>query len=173
MRRGLILFLTLVLLWFVECELNHALAPYHVYVWIAGLFVTYSALNLPLGAGLLASFLGGLLHDANAPIPFGSHALLFAAAHVVIFNIRDRVPREETLARVVIALLANLALLLVFSFFQISRVPSPAVAWPRIVADLICSQLFLAVIGPWYFALQARALEVARPLTMPYGRNAD
>jgi rod shape-determining protein MreD len=173
MRRGLIIFLTLILLWAVVSELNHSLTPQHVYLWIAGLFITFGALNLPLGAGLGASFLSGLLHDANAPVPFGSHALLFAAAHVVIFNIRDRVPREETLARVVIALLANLALFLVFSFLQISRLPSPAVAWPRIVADLICSQLFLALIAPWFFALQTRALEIARPLTASYGHNTD
>jgi rod shape-determining protein MreD len=173
MRRGLIISLTLVLLWAVVSEVNHALAPQHIFLWIAGLFVTFGALNLPLAPGLSASFVCGLLHDANAPVPFGSHALLFAAAHVVIFNIRDRVPREETLARVVIALLANLALLLVFSFLQISRLPSPAVAWPRIVVDLICSQLFIALVAPWFFALQARALDLARPLTMSYGRNAD
>lgn len=171
MRRALVTFATLVLLWAVVSELNHVITSWHVYLWIAGLFITYSALTLPLGGGLLATMMGGMLCDASAPIAFGTHALLFAAAHVIIFNIRDRVPRDETVARVIIALLANLALFLVFSFVQISRLPSPAVSWPRIVFDLICSQIFLTLIAPWFFALQAGALELARPLTADYGRG--
>jgi rod shape-determining protein MreD len=160
MRRGSVIFVTSLLLWAVVSEANHALAGWHIYLWIAGLFVTYAALSLPLRDGLLATLGGGLLCDATTPVTFGTHMLLFAAAHVIIFNIRDRVPRDETAGRVVIALLANLTLFLVFSFLQISKSPSPAAAWPRIVCDLICSQIFLALIAPWFFALQARSLDL-------------
>jgi rod shape-determining protein MreD len=173
MRRALVVFATLVLLWTVLSELNHALSPWNVYVWTGGLFVTYAALTLPLHPGLLASFMGGLLCDASAPIPFGTHALLFAATHVIIFNARNRVPRDETVARIVIALLANFALALVFTLFLISRVPSLVSAWPRMISDLICSQLLIAVIAPWFFALQAAALEIARPLTSRYRRDVE
>ena len=114
-----------------------------------------------------------MLCDASAPIPFGTHALLFAAAHVIIFNIRDRVPRDETVARVIIALLANLVLFLVFSLFLITRLPSAAAAWPRLVLDLICSQLLIIVIAPWFFALQSGALEIARPFLTRYGRDLE
>jgi rod shape-determining protein MreD len=173
MRRALVIFATLILLWAVLGELNHALTPRHVYLWIGGLFVTYSALTLPLRTGSIATLCAGMLCDASAPIPFGTHALLFAAAHVIIFNIRDRVPRDETVARVVIALLANLTLFLVFSFFLITRLPSPGAVWPRIIFDLICSQVLIALIAPWFFALQAGALELARPLTTRYGREVE
>lgn len=173
MRRALVIFATLSLLWAVLSELNHALSPWHVYVWIGGLFVTYAALTLSLRAGVSASLLAGMLCDASAPIPFGTHALLFAAAHVVIFNVRDRVPRDETVARVICALLANFALSLVFSLFLISRQPSLAHAWPRMLFDLICSQLLIVLIAPWFFALQTVALEVARPLITRYGRDAE
>ena len=59
------------------------------------------------------------------------------------------------------ALLANLALFLMFSFIQIARSPAPAVAWPRLIADLACSQIFLALVAPWFFALQLRAVTLA------------
>jgi hypothetical protein len=39
--------------------------------------------------------------------------------------------------------------------------------------DLICSQLLIALIAPWFFALQAAALEIARPLTTRYGRDEE
>lgn len=173
MRRALVTFLTLALLWGFVSELNHQLAPWHVYLWIGGLFVTFSAINLPFSSGLLATLMGGFLIDAYSPVAFGTHALLFAAAHAIIFNMRDRIPRDETIARVIIALLTNLALFLVFSFIQVTRLPSPAAVWPRIILDLISSQVFLALIAPWFLALQFRALEVAGPLVTYSRRNAE
>lgn len=173
MRRALVIFLTLVLLWAALAELNHLASPRHVYFWIGGLFVTYSALVLSLRPGLLATLSAGLLCDASSPIPFGTHALLFAAAHAIIFNIRDRVPRDETAGRIIIALLANLSLFIVFSFFLISRLPLLASTWPRMIVDLICSQILIVLIAPWFFALQSAALELARPFTMRYGREIE
>lgn len=161
MRRIVITFLTLLLLWVVVGQVNHALSGMHVYLFVGGLVVTYAALQLPLRDGLAAVLLAGLLSDANAPVPFGLHTLLFAVAYVIVFNIRDHVPREETVARVFVALLANLAVFLVFSFALIGRNPAPGAVWPRLIFDLVCSQVFLAVIAPWFFALQARALVIA------------
>lgn len=162
MRYTVTLFLTLLLLWGIVAEANHALSGLRVYLFVGGLFVTYSALMLPWGAGLAASLLGGLLCDANAPVVFGTHLILFAAAFTVVSHLRDRLPREDTVARVIVALLANLALFLVFSFTQIGGSPAPAIAWPRLIADLVCSQVCLALIAPWFFALQHHALLIAR-----------
>ena len=66
--------------------------------------------------------------------------------------------QDAVVERLLVALLTNLALFLVFSFIQIARSPAPAAAWPRLIADLVCSQVFLALIAPWFFALQHRAL---------------
>ncbi len=160
MRRALVLSLTLLLLWTLVAQLNHALTGLRIYLFVGGLYVTYAALMLPLRAGLTVSLLGGLLCDANTPVWFGTHLLLFAAAHTVLFHLRNRLPRDDALARVIVALLANLAIFLLFSFTQIGGSPAPAVAWARLVADLVCSQVFLALVAPWFFALQARALEL-------------
>jgi hypothetical protein len=162
MRRTLVIFLTLLLLWTLVAELNHALTALRVYLFVGGLFVTYAALMLPLRVGLAASLLGGLLCDATTPVWFGTHLLLFASAHAVVFHLRKRLPRDDTVARVVAALLANLAIFLLLSFTQIGDAPAPAAAWLRLFADLACSQVFLALIAPWFFALQARALVLAR-----------
>jgi rod shape-determining protein MreD len=162
MRHTFVVFLTLVVLWVVVAQVNHVLAGFHVYVFAGALFVAYAALALPLRAGLSAVLLGGLLCDASSPVPFGTHLLLFAIAHAILFHIRDRVPRDETVARVIITLLANLGLFLALSFALVSRNPAPAVLWPRLIVDLILSQLLIALIAPWFFALQARSLILAR-----------
>lgn len=161
MRHTVAIFLSLVLLWAIVAEANHALSDLHVYLFLGALFVTYAALMLPWRAGLAASLLGALLCDANTPVRFGTHLVLMAAAFAVILHLRDRLPREDTIARVIVALLTNLGLFLLFSFTQIGGSPAPGLAWPRLIADLICSQLVLALIAPWFFALQHRALLLA------------
>ncbi len=161
MRRALVTFLTLLVLSVLVAQVNHVIAETQVYLFVGGLFVAYAALILPLRDGLAAVLLGGLLCDAGAPVPFGTHTLLFAAAHAIVFNIRDRLPRDETVARVIVALLANLGLFLVLSFALIGRGPAPGAVWPRLIVDLACSQVLLALIAPWFFALQSRALVLA------------
>jgi rod shape-determining protein MreD len=161
MRHTLVTFLTLVLLWALVAEINHALSALRVYLFVGALFVTYAALMLPWRAGLATSVLGGLLCDASAPVWFGTHLVLFTAAFAIVTHLRTRLPRDDTVARIVVASLANLGLFLLFSFTQISGSPAPASAWPRLIADLICSQIFLALLAPWFFALQHRALLLA------------
>jgi hypothetical protein len=162
MRRTLTLFATLLVLWTLVTQLNHVLTGLRVYLFVGSLFVVFAALTQRLRTGLTVTLLGALVWDATTPVAFGTHVVLFAAAHVVIFHVRDRVPRDDTAARVMIALLANLGLFLVFSFTQIVRSPLPAAVWPRLIADLVCSQVFLTLIAPWFFALQNQALVLAR-----------
>ena len=162
MRHIAAIFLSLVLLWAIVAEANHGLTGLRIYLFVGGLFVTYSALVLPWRAGLAVTLLGGLLNDANAPVAFGTHLVLFAAAFAIVSHLRDRLPRDDTIARIIVALLANLGLFLLLSFTQIGSSPAPGAAWPRLFADLACSQVFLALIAPWFFALQRRALLLAR-----------
>ncbi len=162
MRRTLVTFLTLLILWVIVAQVNHALSGAHVYLFVGGLFITYAALQEPIRAGLAAVLLAGLLCDSNTPVPLGVHTLLFAAAWAIVFNIRDHLPKDETIARILVALLVNLALFLVISFALVGRGPAPGTVWPRLICDLVCSQVFLAIVAPWFFALQARTLILAR-----------
>jgi cell shape-determining protein MreD len=159
-RRWLITFATSWLLWCLIGQLNHYLAPHGAYLFIGGLLVTFGALRLGLRNGLAASLLIGLTVDAIEPVPVGTHVLLFAGMHFIIFRLRTRFPRDETIFGVVVALLANLALFLGLSFVLLGDHPASDAAWMRLFADLGWSQLFIAVVAPWFFALQERALEL-------------
>jgi rod shape-determining protein MreD len=143
-------------------EANSALSGAHVWLFAGGLYVAYSALMLPFRQGLAASILGGLLCDALAPVAFGTHAALFAAAHVVVFSLRERLQRNATAVRVAVALIVNLAFFLALSFARLRLVPAAATAWPRMLSDLVWSQAAIAFVAPWFFALQLRTLELAR-----------
>jgi rod shape-determining protein MreD len=164
MRGAAVLFLTLYLLLAIVGEANNALSGAHVWLFAGGLFVTYPALVAPVRGTLAVSVLGGLLCDAVSPVPFGTHAALFAAAHVAVFNARERLQRDETVVRVAVALILNLVLYLAIGFVRIRSVPSEATVWPRVLSDLILSEVAVALCAPWFFALQARSLELARAI---------
>lgn len=172
MRRFLTLSLTLVLLWAIVAEVNHALSGQRVYLFIGALYVAFAALTQPLRAGIFVSCAGGLICDANSPVNFGLHMLLFSLAHVILHHVRDRIAHDDSLSIIFVALLTNLALFLVFSFSQIHASPAPAAVWPRLIADLLCSQVFLTLVTPWFFALQGRALLLSDQLAaMTYERQ--
>jgi rod shape-determining protein MreD len=162
MRGAAVLFLTLYLLRALVSEANSALSGFHLWLFAGGLFVAYPALMAPFRQGLAASVLGGLLCDAMEPVPFGTHAALFATAHAVVYNVRERLQRDDTLVRVMVALIANLALFLVLSFARMRHVPAGGTVWPRLLCDLVYSEAVVALGAPWFFALQGRALEMAR-----------
>ena len=172
MARAAVIFLTLLLLWLLLAEANHYLTPVHIYLFAGGLFVTFAALRLPFRPGLATVLLGGLLCDANMPIASGLrpfafslahvHVLLFVVAFVAIYRLRDRMARDETLIRVLVAVVANLGLFLGLSFARMAAAPLSGAAWLRLLFDLACSQAVVALIAPWFFALQGRALALAR-----------
>jgi len=163
-RVSLVLFLTLLLLRNLVAEANNALSGLHVWLFSGGLFVAYSALMVPFAQGFTASVLGGLLCDSVSPVPYGTHAALFATAHAVIYNMRERLQRDETVVRVVLVLLVNMALFLAISIIRIRHVPGAATAWPRILWDFGWSEVAVALVAPWFFALQVRSLELARAI---------
>ena len=73
---------------------------------------------------------------------------------------------------VMIALLANLGLFLVLSFLRIDPALKADQAWMRIFADLLVSQVVLALIAPWFFAVQARLLEATGTNLRDFSRRA-
>lgn len=162
MRGAVALFLTTYLLRGLVAEVNSALSGMHIWLFAGGLFVAYSALMMPFREGFTASVLGGMLCDSVTPVVFGTHTALFAVAHAVVYNARERLQRDETLVRVFVALLLNVALFLAITFARIRVAHEAAAAWPRILSDLAWSEAALALIAPWFFALQVRTLELAR-----------
>ena len=120
--RWLIIFATTLLLWSLVGQLNHYLAPMGAFLSVGGLLVTFAALRLSLRNGLMATILIGLAVDAVEPVPTSAATCSRpapAALHgcaALIFSLRTRFPREETVFGVVTALLANLGLFLGLSF---------------------------------------------------------
>jgi rod shape-determining protein MreD len=162
MRLSVALLFTLYLLRALVAEVNNALSGMHVWLFTGGLFVAYSALMAPFAQGFLVTIVAGLLCDSVTPVPFGTHACLFALAHAIVYNARERLQRDEVTVRIIVALLINLGLFLALTFVRIRVAHGGAAAWPRMLSDLVWSEIAIALITPWFFALQLRTLELAR-----------
>lgn len=160
LRINLITFFTQLLLWALLSQFNHYLAVWHLYVFVGSLFMTLTALRLPLRQGIYPTLLAGLLCDANAPIPFGTHTLLFALTHILIVKIRSSIPVEQTATQVIIAFVANLALYFAVTIILTVGPLQLGPVLPRLLWDLFISQLVLLLIAPWFFALQTKLLRL-------------
>jgi rod shape-determining protein MreD len=167
--RWLIVFLANLLLWWLVGVLNHHLQRFSflwldrvsLHLYVGGLFVVYSALRLDHKHGLIAIVLTGLSIDALEPVPYGTSMILLGFVHATLLYGRRRFPREGAVFGIVVALFANLFLMIALSFLLVGANPRPGSAWLRIFVDLLASQLFLLVITPWFLALQERAMEFA------------
>lgn len=148
------------LLWLITAQANHYLALWHVSLFAGGLMAVYPALRLPYRDGATVVFVTGLLLDAGTPVPFGLHAFLLLFAHAVILGARNRFPREENAVALVVALVANLGVILAISLVLMIRGRVPVSVWPRLGFDLLASETVLALLTPWFLALQQRALEI-------------
>ena len=157
LRRVALLTVPLLLLWAIQTEVKHLLSSRQLFFFAGGLHVAFIALTQPFGPGLAAVLVGGLLCDAATPFAFGTHAALFGFAHNIIFRMRDRIPKDDAIAATLLALFANFGLFLVMSALLS---PGGPAAWPRLAADLVCSQVIITLVTPWFFSLQGRLLDL-------------
>ena len=161
MRRTLIFFLTQFLLWVLLSQVNHELTPWGIALFFGGLFVGFSALHFERREALVGAFAAGFLHDVGTPLPFGTHAVVFAAAVIFLQHVRHRLNRHEGLITVMVILIANLGLFLAVSAVAARLLPDVGGFTSRVFSDLIASQLTLALVTPWFLALQSKTLEIA------------
>ena len=138
--------------------LNHHLAPWQLHLSVGGLLIALAALRLHPRAALACAFAIGLGLDSLTPVPFGENALLLLTATALVLGVRHRIPRDELPVGIAVAIIVNLLLLLARTLLHSSDWPDPSAGWLRIFADLVASQLFIAVIAPWFFALQRHSL---------------
>jgi len=160
----------IVLVWIMR-QTNHLLAPAGMSLWWGGLLVAFPAMRLNFRTGLIASGVLGLMLDAWSPLAFGTNGLLLGLAHVVIFQIRNRIETTEATVGVLVALISNLALFTVISMLALGSAGGTPVSGLRLLTDLVVSQVSLALMAPWFFALQARGLELIFSVPWLTGRT--
>jgi len=166
--RWLVVLLANLLLWWLVGTANNYLSSFSflwldycsVHLYVSGLFVVFSALRLSSKQGWIAVLLTGLMTDAVEPVPFGTSMFLLGLVYATLLYGRRRFPREGSIFGIVLALFANLFLMIALSFLLVGANPSPGEAWLRIFVDLLASQLVILLITPWFLALQKQGMDL-------------
>jgi hypothetical protein len=156
--RWIVIVLANGLLIFLGGQFNHYLAHLPVSMFLGGLCLPVAGLWLRFRPGFIAMFLSGLLLDAARPVPFGSSALLLSALFTCWHSVRTRLPRDGVAPPVIGALLANVALFLVQPLLLGPSAALASATSGRVLTDLLCSQVAIVLLGPWFCALQEQAL---------------
>lgn len=138
--------------------LNHHLAVWQVHASVGGLAVAFPALRLHPKAAMWTAFCAGLAMDALTPVYFGQNALLMLAACSLIVGVRHRIPRDELPVGIAVAVIANLLLICARTVIFAPDWPDTGDGWLRVFSDLVASQLLIAAVTPWFFALQMHGL---------------
>ncbi|GAB5560280.1 MAG: hypothetical protein SynsKO_19270 [Synoicihabitans sp.] len=141
-------------------QVNHAASPLNLSLWVGGLLVAFPAIHLNPRTAFTSCFIIGLMLDAWSPLPFGTHALLFGAAQIIIGRLRMRLATREPTIELIVALIANLILFVAMTFIVIGRSGGGSFSGFRLLAELAVSQVVIALILPWYFALQSRGCDL-------------
>ncbi len=137
-------------------QMNHVLSPLNISLWLGGLLVAYPALKLNPRTAFTSCFIIGLMMDTWSPMKFGTHALLFGAAQIIIGRIRLRLATHEPTIELIVALIANLFMFIAMTFIAMGKSGGGSFSGLRLLTDLLISQVILVMILPWYFALQSR-----------------
>ncbi len=142
---------------FLGGQFNHYLAHFPVSAFLFGACLPLAGLRLRFGPGLIAVFLSGLVVDAGRPVPFGSSAVLLGLLFTCWHAVRSRLPREGAAPPIIGALVANLVLFFAQPLLLGTDVALGA-TWGRVLVDLLLSQFIVALLMPWFIALQEQAL---------------
>ena len=156
--RWIIPFAANLLLAMIAREFNHYLAPVSVSVLIVGLALPVPALRLTTGPALLALTLTGLAIDATTPAAFGSTSAMLVIGLLILRAFRQRLVRDSFVTHLAAGLGMNLVLFIAQPFFAggIQAYDTPTIS--RVLVDMIASQVVVAALAWWFFALQERAL---------------
>lgn len=149
------------LLWSLCQQLNHSLGEWHLHVFISGLLITFPSLRLEHSTAWKSILFLGLLSDATAPVPFGTHAFLFLLSHAILHKLRQRFPEHDMIFSLTCALAVNTGLMLALTLGLGHRAPSASSLWSPVLINSLLSSAVIVLIAPWTFALQLRALELA------------
>ncbi|MDF9828315.1 hypothetical protein M2103_002420 [Ereboglobus sp. PH5-5] len=160
-RQPLVVIVCGILLWTITAQINHYLAVWHLNLFTGGLMVAHAALRFRSRVIWRITLPLGLWLDAASAVPFGMHAALFLLAGVIIHRVRGRTPRVDTASGVIAAVSANAILFVVIAIAFAIRGPVQTGVLFTLLVNLALSSAFVALIAPWYIALQTRALELA------------
>ena len=159
-NRWLLLALGHALTLFFATQANHYLSPTGIQLFVLGMLISFSALELNYKQGLLSLAPVTLVIDSKIPLPFGftfiTSIILFTIAHVL----RSRVRREVTASALATSVLLNLASFGAYTFGAMRYLGAEAIHFGPIALNLLASTLVVLMLNRIFFDTQVGVLSI-------------
>ncbi|EDY85252.1 hypothetical protein VDG1235_4887 [Verrucomicrobiia bacterium DG1235] len=145
---------------FFFAQANYYLAPLGFQIFVVGMLISFSAMELNYKQGILSLIPVSLYIDSKSPLPFGFSLLtcitLFTIAHVL----RSRVRREITASSLASSIMLNLAAFVAFTFGAIHFFGSESIHFGPIALNLLTNIAVVALFNRIFFDTQQGILLV-------------
>ena len=143
---------------FFATQLNHYLMPLGFHVFILGMLVSYSAMELSFRQGFLSLVPVAFHIDSKSPLPFGFTLVLALALFTVAHAARSRVRREINSSALVTTIMLNLVAFSAYTLGAIRNFGADGLHFGPLALNLFASALVVALLNRTFFEAQSGAL---------------
>ncbi|MBK1877495.1 hypothetical protein [Pelagicoccus mobilis] len=148
-----------VLLFFLG-QANHYLSSVGVQLFLIGMLLSFSALELSYSQGVLSIAPICLIIDSKTPFPFGYNLIacltLFTIAHIL----RSRVRREVTASALATSILLNIGAFAAYTFGAIRYLGIESLHFVPLSMNLLASTLVVTLFNRIFFDTQTGVLSI-------------
>ena len=131
-------------------QLNYYLAPIGIQLFLTGMIISFSAMELSYRQGLLSLVPIAFFVDSKSPLPYGFSFILFICLFTIAHVARSRMRREVAASGLAASLLLNLLAFAAytfaagreFSFESIHAGPLALNLFSSFAVILLCNSLF-------------------------------
>ncbi len=135
---------------FAFTQFNFYIAPFGISILITGMLLSFSSLNLNHIQGSLSLIPIAFLIDTKTPFPLGSSLLMLIGLHYAAVIVRYQLRRESEAASLATALVANLAIYIVYTFLAAANLGTEGINAFQIAMNLLISSLVIALLNLHY-----------------------
>lgn len=139
--------------------LNHYISPSGIQIYILGMLISFSSMELNYRQGLLSIAPIGLLIDSKSPLPFGYAFFTCLVLFTVAQALRSRIRREITAYSLATSIILNLVAYFVFTFGALRTFSAEAVHFLPILLNLFANTIVVLLLNRIFFETQIGVLE--------------
>ena len=143
---------------FFVTQLNYYLAGFGLQIIVAGMLISFSALELNYKHGLLSLLPIALHLDCKSPLPFGFTLILTLALFTIAYVARSRVRREIAASALISSLVLNLVVYSAYTFGAIRYISSEGIHIGPLALNLFASGLVVVLFNKLFFDVHTGTL---------------
>lgn len=145
---------------FFLAQANYYLAPSGFQIFVLGMLISFSALELNYKQGLLSLAPISFFLDAKSPLPFGFTFLVSITLFTIAHILRSRVRREMKGSSLASSIMLNMSAYVIYSLGVVRFLGSEGVYFGPIALNLLANTLVVVLLNRVFFDTQIGVLSI-------------